>query len=107
MIARIFCRALGRMEANTAMNDRQERLAHLLRELPDQFRVAMEAEVEFREWYTAEFRPITDYLPRFADFVEASEPYAQAYREISAEFPGAIQRVNELLLPIQQEYFSE
>ncbi len=95
------------MDADT-MNDRQERLAHLLRQLPDQFRAAMEAEVDFREWYAAEkFRPISEYLPSFAAFVEASEPYAEAYREIATNFPEALPQVNDLLLPVQREYFPD
>jgi hypothetical protein len=78
------------------------RLTQLLDELPAQFRAAMEADLEFREWCAAnKFNP--EFMRRFAFFVEASEPYAQAYREIADKFPQALQRVNDLLLPIQRE----
>jgi len=90
------------------MSDKQERLNKLLSELPAQFGAAMEAELEFQAWCAEnKLGLLPDFARRFAVFVEASEPYAKAYREIEAKFPTAIERVNDLLLPIQREYFGD
>ncbi len=90
------------------MNDRQERLNQLLSELPAQFWAAMEASLEFQKWCEEnKSNLMSEFARRFVDFVAASEPYAQAYREIEANFPAALPQVNDLLLPIQREYFEE
>ena len=83
-----------------------DKLARLLADLPAQFRAAMRAEVDFYIWRAAhKHGSFVEFARRLAEFVKASEPYADAYEAIRRDFPSALGRVNEMLLPIQREYF--
>jgi hypothetical protein len=69
-----------------------------------EFRRALEAEQSFMAWRRGTPNaPFADRLRRYAAWADASEPFAASYRRISTVFPGYMDRLHELLLPVQRE----
>jgi len=85
-----------------AMPDMRD-AATLLQDLPTEFRRAFEAEVNFRRWRAGHPNDIVGLVNRYAAWVEAGEPFARSYRRLVSQYPEAIGRLSELLLPIQRQ----
>ena len=81
----------------------------VIAELEAEFRMACKAARKFMAFYGAEDSPtrIAEWLPRYVEWVTESEPFAASYRRISSEFPGQMDRVYKLLLPIAREFSSK
>jgi hypothetical protein len=69
-----------------------------------EFRQALEAECAFFEWRADNPEaPFAEQLRRWGEWTEAGEPYAASYKRIRKAFPEAMDRLHELLLPIQRQ----
>jgi hypothetical protein len=69
-----------------------------------EFRRALEAEQAFMAWRRDTPNAAFAERPRrYAAWAEASAPFAASYRRISTAFPGYMDRLHALLLPVQRE----
>jgi hypothetical protein len=86
-------------------NSRDERDAEtILLTIESDFRRALDAEQTYVAWrHDNPNAPFANQLQMYAGWIEASEPYAAGYRRISTAFPGYMDRLHELLLPVQHE----
>jgi len=89
------------------MTDHDNRDAEtIMRAVADEFRRACEAQRDFLAWYSQDQDvPFVERLRRYSEMVAASEPWADSYRRISTRFPQYMDRLHELLLPIQDAIF--
>jgi hypothetical protein len=72
-----------------------------------EFRRALKGTRKFMAFHTAErdhTRRAAEFIRRFGEWVTEVEPFAASYRRISSEFPGQMDRLHKLLLPIQREF---
>ncbi len=87
------------------MSSRDERNAEsIFLTIESEFRRTLEAEKAFMAWRRdTPNAPFAERLQRYADWAEASEPFAASYRRISTAFPDDMDRLHELLLPVLRE----
>jgi hypothetical protein len=87
------------------LDSRDERDAEsILLTIESEFRRTLEAEQTFMAWRRdTPNAPFAERLRRYAAWAEASEPFAASYRRISTAFPGYMDRLHELLLPVLRE----
>src|SRR5580700_1286207 len=72
--------------------------------IESEFRRTLEAEQAFMAWRRdTPNAPFAERLRRYAAWAEASQPFAASYRRISTAFPGYMDRLQELLLPVLRE----
>jgi hypothetical protein len=81
----------------------------VIAEIEAEFRTACKATRKFLAFYSADdaHARIAEWLPRYVEWVTESEPFAASYRRVSSEFPGQMDRLDKLLLPIAREFSSE
>jgi hypothetical protein len=76
----------------------------ILLTIESEFRRTLEAEQTFMAWRRdTPNAPFAERLRRYADWAEASQGFAASYRQISTAFPGYMDRLHELLLPVLRE----
>jgi hypothetical protein len=87
------------------LDSRDERDAEsILSTIESEFRRTLEAEQNFMAWRRdTPNAPFAERLRRYAAWAEASGPFAVSYRRISTAFPGHMDRLHELLLPVLRE----
>jgi hypothetical protein len=86
------------------MDDRA--VEQILAEIGNQARAAFNAELDFAEWRADhEHHDFPGMTKRYGQWVQASEPFARSCARIASEFPGHMERLEEIVLPIQREIF--
>jgi hypothetical protein len=95
----------GSKSSRVPLDSRDERDAEsILLTIESEFRRALEAEQTFMAWRRdTPNAPFAERLRRYAAWAEASQPFAASYRRISTAFPGYMDRLQELLLPVLRE----
>jgi len=69
-----------------------------------EFRSACKAQRNFLTWYNnTQHASFAEKVRRYSEMVTESEPWAASYRRISLEFPHLMDRLHDLLRPIQAE----
>jgi hypothetical protein len=79
----------------------------VMAEIEAEFRRALKATRKFQAFYTAErdhTQRTAEWVRQFGEWVMESEPFGASYRRISSEFPGQMDRLHKLLLPIYREF---
>jgi len=93
---------LSLRERETIMTDNRDAEA-IFSSVVDEFRRALQAERDFLTWRAGASPAFDEHLRRNVECIEACEPWARSYRRISPVFPEHIERLQDLLFPIQQE----
>jgi hypothetical protein len=95
----------GSKSRRVPLDSRDERDAEsILLTIESEFRRTLEAEQTFMAWRRdTPNAPFAERLRQYAAWAEASEPFAASYRRISTAFPDYMDRLHELLLPVQRE----
>jgi hypothetical protein len=96
----------GSKSSRVPLDSRDERDAEsVLLTIGSEFRRTLEAEQVFMAWRRdTPNAPFAERLRRYAAWAEASQPFAASYRRISTAFPGSMDRLHELLLPLVVPY---
>jgi hypothetical protein len=76
----------------------------ILAEVANEAKTAFNAELDFFEWSAdQEYHDFYEYVKRYLQWVDASEPYARSCNRIEIEFPRYLTRLEATVLPIQRE----
>jgi hypothetical protein len=95
----------GSKSSGVPLDSRDERDAEsILLTIESEFRRTLVAEQAFMAWRReTPNAPFAERLRGYADWAEASQGFAASYRQISTAFPGYMDRLHELLLPVLRE----
>ena len=78
----------------------------MLRTLAVDARRWFEAEREFNKWWRIQsLPPGSTFFERLAAVHEAGMPYDRTYRRMTSKFPDQMHRFEEIVFPIQHEYY--